>query len=63
MENGTIDIIEVGPRDGLQSQPTILSTEAKLEFVQRFQSGVRSIAFIVGNGHRFIDEFAGVLIL
>jgi hydroxymethylglutaryl-CoA lyase len=30
-----IEIIEVGPRDGLQSEPEILSTATKLELVQR----------------------------
>ena len=31
----TIEIVEVGPRDGLQSEPEILSTATKLELVQR----------------------------
>lgn len=30
-----IDIVEVGPRDGLQNDPADLSTEQKLEFIQR----------------------------
>ena len=30
-----IEIVEVGPRDGLQSEPEILSTATKLELVQR----------------------------
>ena len=30
-----INLIEVGPRDGLQSEPEILDTEVKLEFIRR----------------------------
>ncbi|MEM9532905.1 MAG: hydroxymethylglutaryl-CoA lyase [Pseudomonadota bacterium] len=30
-----IEIVEVGPRDGLQSEPEIVPTEVKAEFVQR----------------------------
>jgi hydroxymethylglutaryl-CoA lyase len=39
-----ISIIEVGPRDGLQSEPEILSTDAKIEFVQRaIDAGIRRV--------------------
>jgi hydroxymethylglutaryl-CoA lyase len=31
----TVSINEVGPRDGLQSEPEILSTSSKLEFIRR----------------------------
>lgn len=31
--NETVKIIEVGPRDGLQNEPTFVSTEAKIEFI------------------------------
>lgn len=30
-----IEIVEVGPRDGLQNEPTTLTTEAKAEFIRR----------------------------
>lgn len=30
-----IDIVEVGPRDGLQNDPTLLDTAVKLEFIDR----------------------------
>ena len=30
-----IDIVEVGPRDGLQNDPTLLDTVVKLEFIER----------------------------
>lgn len=37
-----VSIIEVGPRDGLQSEPEILSTAAKIEFVERaIDAGIR----------------------
>lgn len=35
MTSRTINIVEVGPRDGLQSEPEILSTQSKMEFVTR----------------------------
>mgnify|MGYP005810003991 CR=1 FL=1 len=39
-----VEIVEVGPRDGLQSQSTILDTETKLELVSRLvAAGVRRI--------------------
>ncbi len=30
-----IEIVEVGPRDGLQSQPTLVDTDTKIEFITR----------------------------
>ncbi|MEO1552866.1 MAG: hydroxymethylglutaryl-CoA lyase [Pseudomonadota bacterium] len=37
-----IDIVEVGPRDGLQNDPSDLSTAQKLEFISRLEAcGVR----------------------
>jgi len=37
-----VSIIEVGPRDGLQSEPEILSTATKLEFIGRaIDAGIR----------------------
>jgi hydroxymethylglutaryl-CoA lyase len=39
-----ISIIEVGPRDGLQSEPEILTTDVKIQFVQRaIDAGLRRI--------------------
>ncbi|RMF97227.1 MAG: hydroxymethylglutaryl-CoA lyase [Gammaproteobacteria bacterium] len=39
-----VSIIEVGPRDGLQSEPEILPTETKLEFIRRaIEAGVRRL--------------------
>jgi hydroxymethylglutaryl-CoA lyase len=37
-----VSIIEVGPRDGLQSEPEILSTETKIKFIERaIDAGIR----------------------
>jgi hydroxymethylglutaryl-CoA lyase len=37
-----VSIIEVGPRDGLQSEPELLSTETKLDFISRaIDAGIR----------------------
>ena len=39
-----VTIVEVGPRDGLQSEPEILPTAAKIEFVRRLaDAGLRKI--------------------
>jgi hydroxymethylglutaryl-CoA lyase len=35
MNSSTVEIVEVGPRDGLQSESQVLPTAAKVEFVQR----------------------------
>lgn len=44
MSSGHITISEVGPRDGLQSVDTILSTEGKLAWIQaEYEAGVREI--------------------
>ena len=32
-----VDIVEVGPRDGLQNDPADLSVSQKLEFIERLQ--------------------------
>jgi hydroxymethylglutaryl-CoA lyase len=39
-----VDIVEVGPRDGLQSEPLVLPTATKVEFIERaVAAGVRRI--------------------
>ena len=35
MDREHIEIVEVGPRDGLQSESQVLPTAAKLEFIRR----------------------------
>ena len=42
--NATVEILEVSPRDGLQNEKTVLSTEDKVELVDRaVRAGVRRI--------------------
>ena len=42
MGSQQVSIIEVGPRDGLQSEPELLATETKLEFISRaIDAGIR----------------------
>ena len=39
-----VSICEVGPRDGLQSEPELLSTEVKKEFITRsIKAGIKNI--------------------
>jgi hydroxymethylglutaryl-CoA lyase len=40
----SVEIVEVGPRDGLQSEPGVFPTAAKIEFIERlFDTGLRRI--------------------
>ena len=44
MDSNVIEIVEVGPRDGLQSESQVLPTSAKVEFVRRLErAGLRRI--------------------
>jgi hydroxymethylglutaryl-CoA lyase len=39
-----VDVVEVGPRDGLQSEPTVVSTATKVEFIrQSLAAGIRRV--------------------
>lgn len=39
-----VTVLDVGPRDGLQNEPTIVSTEAKVHYIERIvDAGVRRI--------------------
>jgi hydroxymethylglutaryl-CoA lyase len=39
-----VDVVEVGPRDGLQSEPTVVSTVTKVEFIrQSLAAGIRRV--------------------
>ena len=35
MQGMDVTIVEVSPRDGLQNEPVVLSTEAKVELIAR----------------------------
>jgi hydroxymethylglutaryl-CoA lyase len=40
----SVEIVEVGPRDGLQSEPGVMPTEVKVEFIERLiASGIRRL--------------------
>lgn len=40
----SVEIVEVGPRDGLQSEPGVMPTEAKIAFIERLiDSGLRRL--------------------
>lgn len=42
--NKSIEIVEVGPRDGLQSEPGVMPTAAKVEFIERLiEAGLRRL--------------------
>ena len=44
MTSRRINVVEVGPRDGLQSEPEILSTRSKAKFITRaIEAGIRRI--------------------
>ncbi len=44
MTNGSIEIVEVGPRDGLQSEPGVMATATKVDFIHRLvRAGVRRL--------------------
>ena len=44
MAERSIKIVEVGPRDGLQSEPELLSTQTKVEFITRaIDAGIRRL--------------------
>ncbi len=45
-----IEIVEVGPRDGLQNEKTVLSVEDKIDFIQRLESAgakrIETVSFV-----------------
>ncbi len=44
MTNGSVEIVEVGPRDGLQSEPGVMATATKVDFIHRLvRAGVRRL--------------------
>ena len=44
MSSRRITLVEVGPRDGLQSEPEILSTDSKLDFINKaIDAGIRRL--------------------
>jgi hydroxymethylglutaryl-CoA lyase len=55
-----IEIVEVGPRDGLQNEKAILDVPAKVEFVRRLEAcGVRRIEAVSFVNPRRVPQMAG----
>ncbi len=60
MSNRFIQIVEVGPRDGLQNEAAILSVEDKLDFIERLEAcGARRIETVSFVNTRRVPQMAG----
>ncbi|MCC7413764.1 MAG: hydroxymethylglutaryl-CoA lyase [Gammaproteobacteria bacterium] len=56
-----VEIVEVGPRDGLQSQPTLLDTATRIEFITRLvDAGVRRLEVASFVNPRRVPQMADV---
>jgi hydroxymethylglutaryl-CoA lyase len=56
---GTVEIVEVGPRDGLQNEATVLPTETKVELIRRaITAGVRRIEAVSFVHPRLVPQMA-----
>ncbi len=54
-----VDIVEVGPRDGLQNEATLLTTETKVELIRRaIAAGVRRIEAVSFVHPRLVPQMA-----
>lgn len=59
VDGNRADIVEVGPRDGLQNEPTLLSAEAKVDYVQRLiAAGARRIEAVSFVNPRLVPQMA-----
>jgi hydroxymethylglutaryl-CoA lyase len=55
-----IEIVEVGPRDGLQNEATVLPPEERLEFIRRLErAGVRRIEAVSFVNPKRVPQMAG----
>ena len=55
-----IEIVEVGPRDGLQNEKTVLEPPQKLEFIRRLEdAGARRIETVSFVNPRRVPQMAG----
>lgn len=55
-----IEIVEVGPRDGLQNEKTILTPEVRLEFVRRLEAaGAKRIEAVSFVHPKYVPQMAG----
>jgi hydroxymethylglutaryl-CoA lyase len=55
-----IQVVEVGPRDGLQNEATILSVETRLDYIARLEAcGVRRVEAVSFVNPRRVPQMAG----
>ena len=55
-----IQIVEVGPRDGLQNEKTVLEPAVRAEFVQRLEAaGARRIEAVSFVHPKYVPQMAG----
>ena len=55
-----IDVVEVGPRDGLQNEPALFSVEQKVEFIGRLEAaGVRRVEAVSFVNPKRVPQMAG----
>jgi hydroxymethylglutaryl-CoA lyase len=60
MTSKTIEIVEVGPRDGLQNEKTSLPVEAKIELIERLEAcGVKRIEAVSFVNPARVPQMAG----
>lgn len=60
MSRGHITIVEVGPRDGLQNEPTVFEPAVRAEFVQKLESaGARRIEAVSFVHPKYVPQMAG----
>jgi hydroxymethylglutaryl-CoA lyase len=58
--NSRIEIVEVGPRDGLQNEKAVLDASTKAEFIRRLEAaGVRRIEAVSFVNPRRVPQMAG----
>jgi len=55
-----VEIVDVGPRDGLQSQPTLLDVETKIELITRLaDAGIRRMEVVSFVNPKRVPQMAG----
>ena len=58
--NRTIEIVEVGPRDGLQNEKALLEVDQKLEFIHRLEAaGARRMETVSFVNAKRVPQMAG----
>ena len=56
---GSVEIVEVGPRDGLQNEKTLVSTEDKVAFIQRaIEAGAKRIEIASFVHPKYVPQMA-----